>query len=670
MATSACLDVTPSSSPADAGADAAPPADALPGGIPAACNPLGAGVQCMMPWPSAAYLSDDATTATGVRVDIPAAAMPVNKHDVAIDPAAWNRFDGFAPSGVILAAFSSGVSAEGLPPHTDYSQSLAADSPIVLLNMDTGERAAFFAEVDMNTDDPLERALIIHPAQRLAPATRYAVAIRKTVKPGVASAGEGGHLPVSEAFAALRDGTTFDHPLMAKLAPRYDAIFTALETAGVGRDELVLAWDFVTASDSFLTSDLLTMRDRALVAMGDNAANLTFSASEVDTDNPDVLRLLSGTHDSPNFLDDTVGIGRFPRIIRDGDGLPMVSGEMQANFSAIIPACVTTATLPVPVVIFGHGLFGSAAEYLQDEYIQSIANDHCYVILAGDFIGLSSGQLDTAGSAAGDLNKAPSLVEMLPQGIINFIALKEMIRGSLASAPQFQQDGVSILDPDRVYYLGASLGGIMGGVFMSYDKTIELGVLGVPGGAWSVLVERSYAWALLQSLVSSAYDGELTYEMLTALLTTLFEPYDPITTEGGAISDPLPGVPKKHLLLYETVGDSLVNNLATETLARTMGIPVIGPSVKEPYGLDLTTEPVNVGLTIYNEHPSPLPSGNNVPPGEDNGTHGGVNGRAAVLRQIEHFFNTGEVINACVDGDGVAVACDCGTDEAPTGYCD
>ena len=55
-------------------------------------------------------------------------------------------------------------------------------------------------------------------------------------------------------------------------------MFAALEEAGVPRDELVLAWDFVTASDESLTADMLAMRDQALPAMGEAGANLGFTA--------------------------------------------------------------------------------------------------------------------------------------------------------------------------------------------------------------------------------------------------------------------------------------------------------------------------------------------------------------------------------------------------------
>src|SRR5689334_2582064 len=113
--------------------------------VNAECNPLGAGTSCMMPWPSSAYLEEDSSTATGFRLDIPAEAMPINTNDVRVDPAPLNRWDGFSPSGPIVASFPHGVSATGLPGHGDIAASLADDSPIVLVNMETGERAPFFA---------------------------------------------------------------------------------------------------------------------------------------------------------------------------------------------------------------------------------------------------------------------------------------------------------------------------------------------------------------------------------------------------------------------------------------------------------------------------------------------------------------------------------------------
>src|SRR5256885_12478186 len=81
------------------------------GGIPDDCNPLG-GPACLQPWPSSLYLKTDPSTVTGYRLDLPTDAMPANTSDVVVDPAPFNRWDGFSPSGPILAAFSTGVSKD------------------------------------------------------------------------------------------------------------------------------------------------------------------------------------------------------------------------------------------------------------------------------------------------------------------------------------------------------------------------------------------------------------------------------------------------------------------------------------------------------------------------------------------------------------------------------
>ncbi len=146
-----------------------------------------------------------------------------------------------------------------------------------------------------------------------------------------------------------------------------------------------MAWDFVTASDESLTADLLAMREQALPAMGTAGANLSFGATEV-AGNPELaLRLLSGTHDAPNFMTDGE---EDDSILRRGaggaggagdPGLPELDGMFPANFAAVIPACVSTHPLPVPALLFGHGLFGSGEGYQNDDLLQGLANDNCVV---------------------------------------------------------------------------------------------------------------------------------------------------------------------------------------------------------------------------------------------------------------------------------------------------
>lgn len=628
----------------------APPLD-----IDDACNPLGTSA-CLLPWPSAAYLRE-ADTVTGVAVDLPADAMPVNTDGVAVNPAPFNSLDGFAPSGAMMVAFPAGVSSAGLPAPDQPEASLAGDAPIVVIEVDTGERLPYFAEIDANAIFPEDRMLIIRPLVRMRPATRYAVAIRKAVK-----SADGGELPVPPGFQAILDGRVPAHPRMERLAPRYDAIFDALDAAGVAREDLVLAWDFVTASDERLTADLLEMRAQAQAAMGERGVNLTFTAAEEAVDSPLLARFLIGTFQSPSFL--TSGEDVDSVLVRDIDGRPAQEGLRDARFAALVPACAAETEEPRPVLIFGHGLFGSGAEALRGPSMHALANQACVVIVAGDFIGLTGRQLEVVTGAVGNLDHAPRITEKLAQSVIDFMALAQIVRGPMAADPLFQLQDRPVLDPERVYYFGASLGGIMGLVVMAYDPSLPRGALGVPGGAWSLLLERSFAWQALQLVARNAYAGAFDYQMVAALLGMYFEPYDAITTAARITADPLPDTQPKRVLLYQAIGDSLVSNLATEMVARTMALPVVGPSVRVPGGMLEEPAPLENALAIYDEQPTPMPPASNLPPDEDNGTHGGINTRGAVVRQVGRFLLEGTIAHECKDGE-VAVPCDC-----TTGACD
>jgi hypothetical protein len=616
--------------------------------IPERCNPLG-GQGCLLPWPSSAYEVADATTATGRRIQLPIEAMPKNIDDVSIDPVWLNRWDGFSPTGPMLAAFATGVSNANLPTWKNPDASLAADSPIVLLDMKTGERAPFFAEVDQNTKEPTQRNLIIRPLARLNTGSHYVVAIRKSVK-----AADGGELVIPEAFAKAVAGEGYDHPRFS--TTRYKDIFAALASAGVDKSDLALAWDFHTASDDFLRRDLLTMRDTAIPAMGANGANLTFTATQQPS-RAGVLRSYTGTFKSPDFLTD--GEADSSVLRRDGAALPEMQGMRDARFAAIVPECVTTQPLPRPTIVFGHGLFGSAEEYLDDNFVIDLAQDYCFVIVAGDFIGLTSRQLSLAPLAVNDLNKGPGITEKLAQSVIDFIALETITRGQLGQHAEFQHNGQSLIDPARTFYVGGSLGGIMGNTFMAYDPNIKKGVLAVPGGVWSMMFERSNAWHLLMGSAQGAYEDPEVYQLNVAFLGMGMEPYDPITTAEKVIKDPMPGVPVKEILIWYAIGDSLVTNIATEMIARTMGIDLLSPAVKTVWGMPGKPAPLVNAINVYDEHPSPMPSDFNIPPAKDNGTHSGVNKNPSALRQVEAFLLQNTIIQTC--GGGSPVPCDCDT---------
>lgn len=630
-------------------------------GIPDPCNPLD-GHGCMLPWPSSTYLKEDSTTETGFRVDIPLAAMPTNEDEVTIDPAPLNRYDGFSMTAPLLARFETGVSPDGLPSFKNPDESLAADSPIVLVDLDTGERAPFFAELDVNTMDVAVRNLIIRPLARLHEKAHYGVIITNKVK-----AADGGPLVPPKGFLALRDGGDFGHPRFGALKEGWAKIEAALGDLGIAKSDVALAWEFRTASDDFMRSDLTTMREKALPVIGTNGSGVGFTVTSTKPNLATTYKRYLGTYKAPDFLTD--GEKDASILRRGADGLPTNNGLRDARFAAIIPKCVTDGSypLPRPTIVFGHGLFGSAEEYLDDDFVGDLAQDHCLIIVAGDFIGLTSRQLQLAPLAVNDMNRGTQISEKLAQSVIDFMSLGAVARGPMVSSPEFQFNGAQLIDPDKVFYIGGSLGGIMGNTIMAYDPSFKKGVLAVPGGVWSMLFERSAAWFALLGAAQGSYSDPEVYQLVVSFLGLAMEPYDPITTAAHVIKDPLFGQEAKDILIWYSLGDCLVTNISTEMILRTMGMKVLAPSVKMPWHIEVANGPLTSGATVYDEHPTPMPPDTNQPPAEDNGTHSGVNRNPSALRQVEQFLLQNQVVAECKNGQEV-VACNCNPDGG--GVCD
>jgi hypothetical protein len=204
----------------------------------------------------------------------------------------------------------------------------------------------------------------------------------------------------------------------------------------------------------------------------------------------------------------------------------------------------------------------------------------------------------------------------------------------------------------------------MGNTIMAYDPNLTRGVLAVPGGVWSMLFERSNAWTLLQGAAQGSYLDPAFYQMNLAILGAAMEPYDPITTAAHVIKDPLFGNPVKTILMWYSMGDCLVSNITTEMVARTMGIDLLAPAVKMPWGLTPKAGPLVNGINVFNDHPTPLPLDVNIPPATDNGTHSGINRKPAALRLVESFLLDSTLVAECMVG-GQPAPCDCAT-----GACD
>jgi hypothetical protein len=250
------------------------PGSAAPAGTASSapsCDPIDSGA-CLLPFPNDRF-TVPADTPTGRRVALPAEGMPSNAGGTPIDPTEWNRNDGFSPGSMLLADVP-GVDLQttfGLPSGVEVLDrpaiSLAAEAPIVLLDLDTGERVPYYGEVDAHPGAVAsgERLLIVRPLQNLRAGHRYGVALRSMRDAA------GNLIEPDPVFAWYRGDRRGGPPPGAEPArtAEFQRLFRDLRKAGVGHRDLHLAWSFTVASDENVTGRALHIRDEAFATLGD-----------------------------------------------------------------------------------------------------------------------------------------------------------------------------------------------------------------------------------------------------------------------------------------------------------------------------------------------------------------------------------------------------------------
>ena len=407
--------------------------------LSAGCNPLGGGPgeDCLLPFPSDVFTRPDATRATGRRIELSAQALPASRKGVRLDPQPLGRRDGFSPATPILAYFPRALGPIDpmlLPGPGRIEETLSDKSPVQLLRYDTGERVPISAELDHNASDGERQAIVIYPQLRLREKTRYVVALRGLRTRSAAGAVR--ELPPLTGFKALRDDRLQIGSARERQRPRYAEIFALLAKHGVPRGELQLAWDFTTASDEPLTGRLVRMRDQALGYKPSGEVPPPPVTVQKSTDKPRefLSRQVLGTFSVPSFLkSDADG-----RLLLGPDGEPVVRGWGQFPLVIHIPACAERSMAPLPVMIFGHGLFGDALGEMDSSYERELANRLCMIQIGTNWIGLSEAeQAYAAGEIMADFNNFVQLTDRLQQAHINFLYLARLVRsGVLERLPE------------------------------------------------------------------------------------------------------------------------------------------------------------------------------------------------------------------------------------------
>ncbi len=600
--------------------------------------------EAALPWPSSYFLTPDAGTVTGYRISLPQGTLP-RTLDAETDTTLYNLGDGFSGLGPFLALFPSGVDPQSLP--APGEESLGEDSSVMVVNLLTGEREPFLAELDAGAvDDPSRQTLIVRPLRRLKPGTRYAVAMRRLVDP------DGQPVPPSEEFRALRDGLSTDSAAVESLRPGMEEVFTLLDGYGISREGLQLAWDFVTASDEWLTRDLLAMSQ--VVREWDQAWQANIDLDYWDEGSAGPYRLLRGSIVVPLFLNED------QHLVRDEQGRPIQTGEERIAWKVAIPAA---AEGTLPLLLYGHGIFGSADE-IEDGSTQPLVAAWGMPFIATDFVGITEVDAVRALLGVQDFNRFSEITDRVRQGLINFLALGRFGREELPALLMYDEasgtPGEPVLNGEMVY-TGISMGGTVGGAYLALEPGVDVGLLVVGGGAWTHMFERSSNWVNgvgdvnLGDTFIEAVTDPVQRQVLLAGMEVLFDPADQMNWVHRATLEPLDFNTPKILGLHIAKNDTQVPNLISEMLARCSGVPLAVPSpyLETPWGLETASAPaesplLGPGAFVFYDMGAPDNPTGNIPPPEDTGAHVAVRHSSSFQAQAGHFlWSGGETVSLC-----------------------
>jgi hypothetical protein len=539
--------------------------------------------ECMLPFPDDYYTKSDPTSPTGRRIDFRQLAMPSNSSNVPIEVTPYNVGDGFSPGSVIALKIpgietAADVAATHAAPINHIGRYAAAGAPVVVIDASTGERWPIWVEID-STVKPEKADVEIHPAVNFASGHRYIVALRNLKN------SHKQHLQAPEGFRTYRDNLPSSEEKVNERRPHFEEIFSKLQSAGIQRSSLYLAWDFTVASDENNTGRELSMRNAAFAALGDNnladgkveGSSPTFTVTSTENEpNPgQIARRVKGSFLVPCFL--------FPSCAPGGtmtlgpEGAPVQNGFWTANFDCIIPLTATTgAGESARPSLYGHGLFGSASEVASGPQ-RSLSQAHDIVQCATDEIGMAESDVPTAVAGTQNLSVFNRLTDRLQQGLLDELYLgRAMISPTgFTGNAAFHQDGTlaspSVLNISHLYYNGNSQGGIMGGALTAVSPDFTRASLGVPAMNYSVLLPRSVDFDQFAQFLYPAYPDEENRPLIFDLMQLLWDRGEPDGYAARMTSAPLPDTPAHQVLLDVAFGDHQVTDYQADVEARTIG---------------------------------------------------------------------------------------------------
>jgi len=550
----------------------------------------------VIPFPSNLLFSGSIDGTLNIPIDDP--------NDFSDPQVALNIVDGFSTIAPIQTTFSFPIEPTTLSSQTVHLYEVTLSGvggavTSVVRALDYGTE--FVASV--SSLDPEGKTLIISPLTPLKAKTSYMVALTSGIQ------SRDGRLITADVtyFTTKRttpliDGGVSQVPILS------DAQATALEPLrqltnmqeialagqGINSESVVLSWAFTTQS----IGDVLTVVRASTVgvsainptSIGDTAALLGAG--------PGLADVYAGSLTLPYYLTNgTTPTDPLNKFWQGASG----SNLTQFNTTAIktsdetIPLLLSipkTGSAPWPVVIFQHGITSdrtamlAIADALASTGLAAIAIDMPLHGLAPTnplYSGIErTFDLDLDGITGTDSSGTHYI------NLRNLAVTRDNVRQSTAdlfalfdSLSTMDYDGGgSDFDTANIYFIGHSLGAMVGTPFLALEPGVKDAVFGMPGSGIAKLLDGSASFGpvIAAGLADAGViKGSADYESFMGAAQTLVDSGDPANYASGAATG-------RGLLLFEVIGDGasnlpdqvIPNNVLADAPTGTIPAPLSG----------------------------------------------------------------------------------------------
>lgn len=518
---------------------------------------------------------------------------------------------GFSLNPGIFFRFNQALHEKSIPP---VSATLTADSPFFLVNIDKnskerGQRVPVMVSAGLKSRFLPDTVVVMRPLPGfvLHPKTTYAAVILTS-----AYDQHGWPLVAHNNLQALATATPPPDPVLQKLHPHYQPMFALIQEKWQIQPQQVAAATVFTTGDPLSALKNLQAYIANEMPAPQTPKNLRCATNAATT--PYIT--CTGTYESPQFQK-----GKTPYLDADSgyftyndQGKPNYQLE-DLRIAITIPKRYmqpgSLSQRPIPIVMYAHGTGGSYTSMINDNTARTLANQ-----------GIAGFGIDQAVNGNRTTTLAGTKLDFLFFNAINLPAARDNVRQSALDyywqtryIPTLQvkyQDHTFVFDPQKIWFMGHSQGGLTGPLVLAYEKNVRAAYLSAPGGflIHTLLYKTQPAEpillpAVIDYILCDEKKSISVFHPILSLVQNFFDPADPVNYTPPMLDGSRPPL---QLLMTEGLTDQYAPPQVFEPLAIAMGLPLLGPELQPLEGLRIRQiQPYTLPVRGNFYHPSGAP---------------------------------------------------------------